>query len=81
MSGSACKMAYEQPKHEGRKLGTVEENPALLGLQLQTVTEKNYLVLYLTLITLCKIDVGKKPEFFSGDFEKRISAGFFGLFH
>ena len=41
MSGRACKMAYEQPKHEGSKLGTVEENPALPGLQLQTVTEKN----------------------------------------
>ncbi len=45
MSGRACKMAYEQPKHEGSKLGTVEENPALPGLQLQTVTEKIDLVL------------------------------------
>ena len=31
-------------------------------------------------ITLCKTDVRTKPEIFSGDFEKRKSAGLFRTF-
>jgi hypothetical protein len=31
-------------------------------------------------VTICKTDVVAQPEFFFGDFEKRISAGLFRTF-